>query len=57
MSDQIQKEKTIEEAISETEQGLIKVLEDSGLNVKVLELIVHNILLQLQNLALQQREK
>lgn len=54
MSDQIQKEKTINEAISETEQGLAKVLEESGLNVTVLELIVRNILLQLQNLALKQ---
>ena len=57
MTEENQKEKTIDEVINETEQGLVKVLEDSGLNITVLELIVRNIHLQLQNLALQQREK
>ena len=59
MADKDQKEntKTIDEVITETEQGLVKVLEGSGLNITVLELIVRNIYLQLQNLALQQREK
>ena len=47
--------KTVDQIITETEQGLVKVLEDSGLNITVLELIVRNIYLQLQNLALQQR--
>ena len=58
MDNENQKEnvKTIDEIINETEQGLVKVLEDSGLNITVLELIVRNIHLQLQNLALQQRE-
>ncbi len=54
---QKEKQKTIDEIINETEQGLVKVLEGSGLNITVLELIVRNIHLQLQNLALQQREQ
>ena len=44
--------KTIDEAINETEQAIVKVLEDSQLNITILELIVRNIHLQLQNLSL-----
>ena len=49
--------KTLDQAINETEMAVIKILEDSGLNVTILELIVRNIHLQLQNLALNARQQ
>lgn len=44
--------KTFDDVIRETETAIVKTIEESGLPITVLELMVRNIYLQLQNLSL-----
>lgn len=44
--------KTFDDVIRETEMAIVKTIEESGLPITVLELMVRNIYLQLQNLSL-----